>query len=246
MSSPRQNVNEFDEWVKVRSLWTSANDSEFYRGIVNEHGRPAVDLGIGDGRVAAVSRPDVGIDISPESLRRCAEALGEGVCLVQADLADYSIKEPARISYASLNTFNHILDSEHRIRVFGNVLRNTLPGGAIVFDASNASRESLLKYDRIPVEQARDNDMVFYLNETVLDSDLLLTAYHGVLEYLDNGRAVDRVHLPPLHRVYVPPHQFAIELSKSGWKIQNLYGGFDMSPYRSTSRKQVWVAVKAD
>ncbi|MET8978268.1 class I SAM-dependent methyltransferase [Streptomyces sp. NPDC004539] len=245
MTKGAQSTEEFDAWVKIRSLWTSVDDADFYRSLAEKYGRPVVDLGIGDGRVASVSLPDVGVDISPESLRRCEEALDGQVALLQADLADYTLGEPARLSYASLNTFNHILDSEHRVRVFRNVLRNTQPGGFLVFDAANTSRESLLKYDRIPVEQARTEEFVFYLNETVLDADRLLTAYHGVLERLDNGSTVSRSHLPPLHRVYVPPHQFAIELSRAGWQIENLCGGFDLSPYSSTSRKQIWTATRA-
>lgn len=225
-------------------MWTPADDAEFYKSLVEKYGRPAVDLGIGDGRVASASLPDIGVDISPESLRRCAEALTGKVELLQSDLADYTLREPARLSYSSLNTFNHILDSEHRVRVFRNALRNTQVGGFLVFDAANTSRESLLKYDRIPVEQKRTADFVLYLNETVLDAERLLTAYHGVLEYLDNGSMVSRFHLPPLHRVYIPPHQFAIELSRAGWKIEDLYGDFDFSPYRSTSQRQVWVASK--
>ncbi|MFI8392655.1 class I SAM-dependent methyltransferase [Streptomyces sp. NPDC085540] len=246
MTQPKQTIEEFDAWVKVRSLWTGAHDAAFYRDLVAGTGRPAVDLGIGDGRVAVESLPDIGIDISPESLRRCAKTLeGTRTKLVEADLADYSLDEQARLSYSSLNTFNHIIDTEHRLRVMRNVLRNTQQGGYFVFDAANTSLESLLKYDRIPVEMGRGEDYVFYLNETILDRDRKLTTYHGVLEHLDGqGTVTSRTHLPPLHRAYVSAHQFAIELNQAGWQIDNLYGEFDLSPYTEVSRKQIWVAIK--
>ncbi|MGW9370311.1 class I SAM-dependent methyltransferase [Streptomyces xanthophaeus] len=246
MAEPKQTVDEFDAWVKVRSLWSGSSDTAFYRDLVAKYGRPAVDLGIGDGRVALESGPDVGIDISPESLRRCAETLsGTNVTLIESDLADYTLEQPAGLSYSSLNTFNHILESEHRVRVMRNVLRNSEPGARFVFDAANTALESLLKYDRIPVEMARGDDHVFYLNETVIDRDRRLTTYLGVIERLDaQGCVTSRTHLPPLHRVYVPAHQFAIELNRAGWQIEHLYGGFDFSPYVETSRKQIWFAIK--
>lgn len=251
MLSKRIEPAVLDQWGEVRERWSTApgygnGDLKFYEEVVEEYGRPSVELGIGDGRVAAVTRPDVGVDVSTASLHLCRKKLGDFKTeLITSEFASYQVKEPAALSYAPLNTFNHILTPEHRIRCFRNIWRNTRPGGRLVFDTYNITRETLAMYNRVVVEQARGEGWAFYLIEEVIDLATRLSAYHGILEEFDErGLSISRRRLPPLPHVCIPDEMLAGELQQSGWTIDHLWGGFDRRSYSAKESQQVWVVVR--
>jgi len=242
-------AGEFDQWADVLLRWSSVTDrgdTEFYRRAVLDYGRPAVELGIGSGRVAQVAQPDIGLDFSTTSLQRCADLLVTNPpVLVHADIATYLLDQPARLSYAPQNTFNHIVQADERVDCFRNVARNTERGGYLLFDAFLTDRRTLRRYNRVEVAQARGAGWVLYLSEEVVDDDSMLSVYHAVLEELDqNGVMARRTHLPPLPRAYVPPHRFAHELTLAGWQIRSAWGDFTKGPLTDGCERQVWLAQK--
>src|SRR5918912_647695 len=117
------------EFLAILNRTFELDDVQLYRRLVEESGRPAVELGIGEGRMAQHLRPDVGIDLSRTALAYCRERLADPPVLLEADSREYSLPEPARITYSPLNTLNYLARAEERRRVFANVLRNTVAGG---------------------------------------------------------------------------------------------------------------------
>jgi hypothetical protein len=249
LPTEEESANPFDHWVRALDLWTSVRqppDAVFYQDIVKQFGRPAVELGIGSGRVASAVRPDYGIDSSVNSLQRCGEVLGDDsqTQLILSDFATYKLNEPARICYAPLNTFNHLTDSAVRKQAFANIRLNTCRDGRLVFDAFMTSLERLRARNKLVVEQARGADWVLYVGATIAEeAESVLMEQRGVLEEEISPEGTSRrTHLPPLPLAYIPPWVFAIELENTGWHIEAAWGSFDRQPLTLSSGVQIWVA----
>src|SRR4051794_3929733 len=112
MEHDRATLNPFDDWAELLAFWNTLVELEdiwMYQRLVRQFGRPVAELGIGDGRVAAFTAPDYGVDFSSVMLQRCRARLPNGPRLLLADLRDYDLPEPAAFSYVPFNTFNHVL-----------------------------------------------------------------------------------------------------------------------------------------
>ncbi|MFE9687135.1 class I SAM-dependent methyltransferase [Streptomyces sp. NPDC006285] len=240
----------FDSWAEFDRLWSVTaqgfGDEGFYADAAHKYGRPSVELGVGYGRVAAHTLPDVGIDISSSSLRYCAERVGPAVQLLHDDFCTYRLQEPAALSYAPLGAFNHILDSGTRVQAFANVRANSRSGGLLLFDSYIMSEQRMREMNQVMTALAHDDKAALYRTERVIDWNLWLSENHGVAEYLaSDGTVLEKRHFPGPRRCYIPPHQFAIELGRAGWKVEDLWGGYDQRPFKEGCTRQIWLAVNS-
>ena len=103
---------------------------------------PVLDVACGTGVLAAKLAGRgvsvVGVDGSREMLRvarrRCR---GRDVRLVRGDLLRFRLRRPCAVAVASAEVFNHFLARGALVRALRNVRRNLLPGGVLLFDATN-------------------------------------------------------------------------------------------------------------
>lgn len=238
----------FDRWVDFDMLWHAAaqsfGDEDFYAKAASTYGRPSVELGVGYGRIAELTVPDVGIDLSSRSLQQCRERLDRSVRLIQEDFRSYAVDEPAAFSYAPLGTLNHIISSTERVEALRNIRVNTRPGGMLLFDSYITSEARMREMNQIVVNIARSERIALYKAERIIDFDRWISENFGYAEYLDSdGSVVQRTHFKGPQRVYVPPHMFAIELGRAGWTVKDVWGGFDGRPLTESSPRQVWLAT---
>ncbi|MDH3734304.1 MAG: class I SAM-dependent methyltransferase [Gemmatimonadota bacterium] len=103
-------------------------------------GGPALELGIGTGRVALplVERGiEVhGVDASPAMVERLrTKAGGEDVHVAIGDFADVPVDGSYALVFVVFNTFFGILDQESQVRCFENVSARLAPGGAFLIEA---------------------------------------------------------------------------------------------------------------
>lgn len=102
-----------------------------------------LDLACGTGVLAArlgrARVPVVGVDGSREMLRvarrRCRGLAN--VRFVRADLARFRVREPCGVATACGDVFNHVHERAALVRILRRVRESLLPGGALVFEASN-------------------------------------------------------------------------------------------------------------
>jgi SAM-dependent methyltransferase len=233
------------EFLAILNRTFELDDVQLYRRLVEESGRPAVELGIGEGRVARHLRPDVGIDLSRTALAYCRRDLPDPPVLLEADFRDYSLAEPARFTYSPLNTLNYVVEADERRRVFRNVLRNTVEGGRFAFDCVVPRPERLSLRNNVPVLRGRERDLVLYDITSVVDARTGEARIHAILERLDpSGRLESRRYFPPVPFAYVGPAQLREEAESAGWTVEALRGGFHDEELTEASRVQVWLLRK--
>src|SRR5207253_962289 len=115
----------------------------FYVGLASEADGPLVELAVGDGRVAipvaqATGERVFGIDTSPAMLDRArARAIDAGVelDLLQGDMRDLALDEPAGLIYCPFRALLHLPTWADRRRTFERVAAALRPGGRFAWNA---------------------------------------------------------------------------------------------------------------
>lgn len=91
-----------------------------------------LEIGVGTGRlavqVAPLAKHFTGIDVSPKTVQRAREHLGNGVTLVCGDFMVHPFEQQFDVIYASL-TLMHIKEKEVALRKIAGLLK---PGGRVV------------------------------------------------------------------------------------------------------------------
>ena len=230
------------EFLAILNRTFELDDVQLYRRLVEEHGRPAVELGIGEGRVARHLRPDVGIDLSRTALEYCRERLDDPPVLLEADFRDYSLAEPARLTYSPLNTLNYVVEARERRRVFANVLRNTAEDGRFALDCLVPRPDRLSVRNNVPVLRGREGDLLLYDITSMVDFDTGEARIHAFVERVDgSGRVMSRRYFPPVPFAFVTPEQLREEAESAGWAVEALWGGFHGEEFTDASPVQVWL-----
>ncbi len=134
----------FDEWTASRyaALWPELFDPalidrtvRFLAGLAA--GGPALELGIGTGRIAlplAARGVEVhGIDTSAAMVERLrAKPGGDAIPVTMGDFADLPVEGSFPLVYVVFNTFFSLLTQDAQVRCFAAVADHLAPGGAFV------------------------------------------------------------------------------------------------------------------
>src|SRR2546425_13036037 len=104
-------MSDYDGFADIYDVWVQTapvteRNGPFYVGEYLRTRGPAVELGIGNGRIAVEAaqrgKPIIGVDSSAEMLSRCrhrAEAAGVAhlITPLEADFRDFTLPEPAEL-----------------------------------------------------------------------------------------------------------------------------------------------------
>ena len=229
-------------------------------------GRVALELGCGTGRVLLPLVEDgchvIGVDTSAALLavarRKLAKQGYESktaadgsrtVTLVQADMTSFKLAE-REIDFAFVvsNTLMHVTTQAGQLKVLQCAQRHLRAGGLLLIDLFNPdvtyleaiagmqeladwwedgeSGATVLKWSTRYVDAARQ------LQETVF-------VYEEV--FPDGRNAQTRLSFPLR---FWWPDEGAMLLERAGFAVDELYGDFDGSPYRSDSERLIFIARK--
>ncbi|WP_052807299.1 class I SAM-dependent methyltransferase [Risungbinella massiliensis] len=242
--------------------WTSTgmeNDTCYYTELAKLHKGPVLELGCGTGRISlAIARESislVGIDFSAQMLQSArkkakAMALAGRTQWIEADMADFHVPNnrtfPLIIS--PYRSFQHLLKVEDQLRTLRQVRKHLRQDGVFAFHLFSPNMEQLLDLNRS--YQFRGNYEVPGSYETVdvydyteLDSFrqlLHVTRYYERFE--ETGKMIERVKSDFSIR-YTFPTELRHLLAVNGFRIQNMYGDFDGTPFHEESEEMVIEAV---
>jgi ubiquinone/menaquinone biosynthesis C-methylase UbiE len=131
-------ASHYDDWSAHMTA-----DVAFYVSLALQADGPLVELAIGNGRVAipiaqATGQRVIGIDSSPAMLdqarRRAAEA-GVGLELLEGDMRDLTLAEPAALIYCPFRALLHLPTWTDRRRTFERVAASLRPNGRFAWNA---------------------------------------------------------------------------------------------------------------
>ena len=201
-------------------------------------GRRALELGIGTGRVALplASRgvKVCGIDASPAMVAQLRQKPGGAAIPVAiGNFADVRISGRFALVYVVFNTFFGVLTQDEQVRCFARVAKRLVPGGAFVieafipdlsrFDRGQRTSTLLLDDDRAIIDAAT----IDYANQ-VVHSQHIVISDDGVRRY-------------PVVLRFAYPSELDLMARLAGMRLRERFGGWDRSPFTSSSATHVSV-----
>jgi ubiquinone/menaquinone biosynthesis C-methylase UbiE len=149
-------ASHYDEWSAHMTA-----DVAFYVALARQAGGPLVELAIGNGRVAipvaqATGQRVIGIDSSPAMLgqarRRAAEA-GVELELLEGDMRDLALAEPAALIYCPFRALLHLPTWTDRRRTFERVAASLRPAGRFAWNAFAFDHRIAARLDGVHQEE---------------------------------------------------------------------------------------------
>ena len=200
---------------------------------------PALELGIGTGRVAlplaARGVPVHGIDASAAMVERLrAKPGGEAVAVTLADFTDVPVEGSYRLVYSVFNTFFSLLTQDEQVRCFAAVGDRLAPGGAFVLElfvpdptlhpGGQSVRARHLGLDLVRLDVALHDPAA----QRVDFQNVLLTG--------------DGIRLLPGAVRYAWPSELDLMARLAGLRLRDRWGGWRREPY-TASTSGLYVAV---
>jgi ubiquinone/menaquinone biosynthesis C-methylase UbiE len=218
-------ASRYEEWSAHMTA-----DVAFYVSLALQADGPLVELAIGNGRVAipiaqATGKCVIGIDSSPAMLgqarRRAAEA-GVALELLEGDMRDLTLSEPAALIYCPFRALLHLPTWADRRRTFERVTASLRPGGRFAWNAFTFDHRVAVRLDGVHQEEPVPHTVRYAVGDNRVDITL------------DDGSKSSIW--------WATKNEWLGLLDVAGLQLEALYGGFAGEPFADDSREYVFVA----
>jgi SAM-dependent methyltransferase len=202
-------------------------------------GGPALEFGIGTGRVAlplaARGVPVTGIELSRAMAARLREKRGaERIEVTIGDFATTRVEGTFRLVYLVFNTIGNLTRQEAQVACFGNAAAHLEPGGRFVVEVGVPELQRLPPGETMRVFAGGGDH--WGIDEYDVVSQGLVSHHFEVLD----GR-VERNSIPFR---YVWPAELDLMAQLAGMRLRDRWGGWRREPFTRDSRGHVSVWEK--
>lgn len=199
---------------------------------------PALELGIGTGRVALPLRARgveiQGIDSSPAMVAKLREKPGGAeIPVTRGDFSEIQVDRRFRLIYVVFNTFFALLTQELQLRCFADVAAHLQPGGAFVLEAFVPD---LARFDRGQRVSTIDLDAEHVRIDAGLHDPLHQRVSTQHIVITESG-----TRLYPVELRYCWPSELDLMARLSGLTLENRFGGWRREAFSAASAKHVSV-----
>ncbi len=204
---------------------------------------PALELGIGTGRVAlplaARGVAVEGIDSSRKMVAKLrAKRGGRRIRVAFGDFADVDVEGRYTLVFVVFNTFFGLLTQEDQVRCFANVAAHLEPGGAFVIEAFVPD---LARFDR---GQRTSTSHVDTDTDTV---QMQVSVHHATEQQIDTQHFVierGKLRTYPVRIRYAWPSELDLMARLAGLELRERWSGWERAPFTSQSGSHVSVYGK--
>jgi len=248
------------EYYDAVPAYATRRDVPFYVDLARVAGG-VLELGCGTGRVliptACAGVRVVGLDRSEDMLRKCREKLAqesrdvqERVRLVEGDMVEFDLGETFALVTIPFRPFQHLVTVEEELGCLRCVNRHLVPGGKLVFDVFNPNLRMLTC--ETPSPEAQDTPMAAMADGRTFRRASRFVAHHHSLQTNDveliyyvthpDGRTERLVYAFPFRYFF----RYEVEhlLARCGFRVAELCGDYDGSPFGDDSREMIFIAEK--
>jgi SAM-dependent methyltransferase len=218
-------ANQYEEWSAHMTA-----DIAFYVELARQTDGPLVELAIGNGRVAipvaqATGQRVIGIDSSPAMLAQArvnASAAGVKLELVDGDMRDFVLDEPAGLIYCPFRALLHLPTWADRRRTFERVAASLRPDGRFAWNAFAFDHQIAARLDGVHQEKPTPHTIRYAVGDNRID----IVRDDGATSSL----------------WWATKNEWLGLLDVAGLEVKALYGGFAGEPFTDDSREYVVVA----
>jgi SAM-dependent methyltransferase len=222
----------YDQWFDACEDGTVETLAELARG------GPALELGIGTGRIAlplAAKGIEVcGIDAAPAMVAKLrARPGGESISVTMGNFADVGVDGKFPLIFIAFNTFYAMLTQEEQVRCFRNVAERLMDGGTFVVEAfvpdvarfygGQNVRAYTVTNDRVQLQATRHDPV----RQRMMTQNIAFT---------NQG-----AKLYPVEIRYVWPSEFDLMARLAGLQLRHRWSSWKREEFSSTSEKHISV-----
>ncbi len=233
------------------------DDLPMYTGFAARTGGPILELGCGTGRLLiplAKEGYDVtGVDISTEMLKIAREkaakaSVQEKVELIEGDVRTFSTTKEYPLALSAVSSFMALDSLEKQIAGLENVRKAMRPGGLLILDLFNPNPSVLLEGDGrvnfVGEWELEDGSVVqeFSIRTTHASSQIHEITY--LYDVLKPDGSIDR-HRTQVRLKYIGEPEGRLLLERTGYKVEAVYGSYELDPFDDYSPSMIFVARAA-
>ncbi len=225
-------------------------DIAYYVARYLEADGPAVEVGIGTGRIAIpalqAGAEVIGVDLSPDMLAICREkAVARGVeerlTTIEARMQDFEVPTPVDLVTIPFRTFLHNLTTEDQRATLAACHRALRPSGRLILNVFNPNITMIADWlGRGDDWQARATDPTI---EDQHHYEPAAQVVRSAVSFRDRDGRRQQYEFS-LRRVYRYEMQHLLELA--GFEVVSLAGDFEGAPFDELSTEMVWTARRAE
>lgn len=233
-----------------RTGWVG-DDVAFYSDLARDAPGPALEVGVGTGRVYLELLRDGldvdGIDVSERMLDRLrAKAAAEGLdpTVEVADVTDLDPDRQYGLVYVPARAFNHLASLTDQRAALERIRAALAPGGRLVLNSFVPSFEVVAGEYGEPHEETVtvDGEQRRIVRRTEIHDEVEQVARISLALYEPGDDEPVATRETPLS--LIPKRQFELLFETAGFDDWTVYGGFDRKPLRDVTDEQVWIAER--
>lgn len=231
-----------------------AEDLDMYRNFAELCGGKILELACGSGRLllplAREGYTLTGVDTSAAMLELARTELEQaGVArrcqLVQQDMCTLQLPETFRLAMIALGSFGHIITRQRQQQALAAIRRHLGLGATFVLDISNEDARYMEQLSGQMLHQGswqqEDGSYVtHFLSPASAHSQHLLDLTH-FYEVHRQGEAVRRT-ISQTSLYLFERNEAELLLEQAGFRVKDVYGNYDFSPYEHTSPRMIFIA----
>ncbi len=205
-------------------------------------GGPALELGVGTGRVALPLR-EAGVDVrgvdasAAMAARLAAKPGGDRIPVTIADFRDFALPDRFALVYVVFNTFFGLLTQQDQIDCLTTIAHHLADGGAFVLEAFVPD---LARFDR--------GQRVGVVRSEVDEVELEVSRLDPVEQRVDSNHVIirpDGIHLYPVRIRFATVAELDVMARLAGLRLRERWADWDRSPFGADSGKHVSVWERA-
>ena len=222
------------------------DDEELVVALARRFGGPVLELACGTGRLlaplAAAGLDCTGVDVAPAMLARASLRLSRLTLraqLIEQDMTKLRVEGRFRTILLVLDSFGLLLDRADQVSCLRAAKAHATHDARLVLDVSNGN----LRGGGEPAEELVHHLTAESITKWVVrrthpaeQLDELLCFYD---ELQDDGLV--RRTMVELRLRWFTRFELELLLDKTGWEVDELYGGYGLEPYGPTSDRLIFV-----
>ncbi len=232
------------------------DDIPFYRELARRTGGPLLEAMCGSGRLLVplvqAGYRVTGIDTSAEMIEIAQEQLAaadlsHAAQLAVADICANINGGPYALAIVALNSFMHLTSANAQLTALANLHAALKPGGLLALDLFNPNPRLLAEYDNELVFDKQFNMPDGAVVQKFVAQQIDAAAQINYVSFFYDEMGADgllRRHTTQFPMRWIYRNELEHLLARAGFALQQVYGSYELDPFRSDSDIMLAVAQR--
>jgi SAM-dependent methyltransferase len=245
-----------DEYEKLARFYDLEHadltaDLVFFLHFARQADGPVLEVGCGTGRLLLPlieAGIDVtGVDVSPAMLALARRKLDDRAALLEGDMRTIALDRRYALIIVSINTFMHLHSTAAQLAALINLAHHLQPDGRLIIDLpagdelAHQDPDSRLTLEKRFLDPATDHQILKLVASRIDWATQQQELTYMFDELIPDGRV--RRTVVPMTLRHVFRYELELLLERAGFRLEALYGDYDLSAYGEGGPRMIAVAT---